>query len=157
MKRTLTVLACTLSLACTLCLASSGRASSPAQRTGTQKPDEYGDICWKREKEILRNFAIQLKNEPETTGYIITYGARRVPSLEVALERGERAKKYLSKLGLPDERVVAIDGGFRENLTWELWFVPAGATPPYPTPTVDRGEVEIVPRAGENPCPPGKP
>lgn len=157
MKRTLTMLACALSLACTLCLPSSGRASSPTQRTGAAKPDEYGDICWRREKEILRNFAVWLKNEPETTGYIITYGGRRVPSLEIARERGERARKYLSKHGLPDERIVTINGGFRESLTWEIWFVPAGATPPHPTPTVDRGEVEIVPAEDEKPCPPGKP
>lgn len=129
------------------------RAGLLARQQGVPKPDEYGDICWSREKEVLRNFAIRLKNEPNTRGYILTYAGRQTPSLDVARKRGERAKKYLIKLGLPAERIVAVDGGFREHLTWEIWVVPDGAEPPFPTPTVEKSDVKIIAKPKKKPCP----
>lgn len=149
----------TLSYVLPLVLAASAhtfvvRAGGPHQRVGTAKPDEYGNICWKREKEILRNYAIVLKNAPKARGYIITYAGRRTSSWEVARNRGERAKSYLVKLGIPADRVVTIDGGFREELTWEVWVVPEGASPPEPTPTVEKSEVEITTEPEERPCSP---
>ena len=117
-----------------------------------EKPDEYGDVCWEREKEILRNFAIELKNRPESKGHLIHYAGRRTPSLEAALRRGRRAKEYLVKLGVSPDRVVTVDGGFREEFTWEVWVVPPGASPPAATPTVGRGEVRIVANPRTKPC-----
>ena len=55
-------------VACACLLLICGAAVSAAE-----KPDEYGDVCWKREKEILRNFAIGLKNQPGSRGYLIHY------------------------------------------------------------------------------------
>jgi hypothetical protein len=44
---------------------------------------------------------------------------------------------------------VTVDGGFREDLTVELWIVPSGATPPENSPTVDPSEVQTIqPRRG---------
>ncbi len=134
-------------VACAYLLLILGAAASAAE-----KPDEYGDVCWKREKEILRNFAINLKNQPASRGYLIYYAGRRTPSLDVALRRGRRAKKYLAGLGVSPERVVAVDGGFREEFTWEAWAVPPGATPPAAIPTVGRGEVQVVAKSRERPC-----
>jgi hypothetical protein len=137
-----TAFRCLLLMAC-LC-ASLGAA---------EKPDEYGDVCWKREKEILRNFAVQLKNEPEARGYLIHYAGRLTPSLDVAHARGRRAREYLVRLGVGAERIVTVDGGFREHLTWEVWVVPPGATPPYALPTVKRDEVKVVAESPKQPCP----
>ena len=118
-----------------------------------EKPDEYGDVCWKREKEILRNFAIELKNRPESKGYLIHYAGRRTPSLDVALRRGWSAKAYLVKLGVSPERIVPVDGGFREEFTWEIWVVPPGTLPPAATPTVERKEVAVgTPKSRKVPC-----
>ncbi len=123
-----------------------------ASVSAAEKPDEYGDVCWEREKEILRNFAIELKNQPGARGYLIHYGGRRTPSLDVALRRGRRAKEYLVRLGVRPERIVAVDGGFREEFTWEVWVVPAGAKPPVATPTVERGEIEVANKWRKRPC-----
>ena len=117
-----------------------------------EKPDEYGDVCWKREKEILRNFAIELKNRPGSRGYLIYYGGRRMPTLDMALRRGRRAKEYLVGLGISPQSVVPVDGGFREEFTWEVWVVPPGAVPPVATPTVWRSEVEVVAKSPKRPC-----
>jgi len=35
-----------------------------------------------------------------------------------------------------------VDGGYREELTVELWVVPSGANPPSASPTVDPSEVK---------------
>ncbi|MFL6256445.1 MAG: hypothetical protein ACJ74T_15685 [Pyrinomonadaceae bacterium] len=48
--------------------------------------------------------------------------------------------------GIAPERLVIVDGGFREELTVKIVIVPAGATPPAPTPTVDPREVVIINR-----------
>lgn len=120
--------------------------------SAAEKPDEYGDVCWKREKEVLRNVAIQLRNEPEARAYLIYYAGRRTPSMGAAQRRGSRAKEFLLKLGIGPERILAVDGGFREEFTWEVWFVPPGATPPAATPTVERGEVKVAGKARERPC-----
>lgn len=106
--------------------------------------DEYGNIKFDDEKARLDNFAIELQNDPTAQGYLTCYGGRRGYEGE-ALRRCGRAKEYLSGVrGIEPERVVTVDGGFREELTVRLVIVPSGATPPVPTPTVDRGEVEFI-------------
>ncbi|MBV8857759.1 MAG: hypothetical protein JOZ02_12560, partial [Acidobacteria bacterium] len=44
--------------------------------------------------------------------------------------------------GITADRIVTVDGGYREELTVELWVVPSGATPPAASPTVDPSEVK---------------
>ena len=39
---------------------------------------------------------------------------------------------------------MTVDGGYREELTVELWVVPSGATPPPNSPTVDPSEVKTT-------------
>jgi hypothetical protein len=113
-----------------------------------RKFDEYGNIRFNDEKARLDNFAIALQNEPGSQGYIIAYGGRRGTAGE-AQARADRAKNYLvNTRGIDAGRLVTVDGGYREDLTVELWIVPTGATPPAASPTVDASEVQIVkPRA----------
>ncbi len=100
-----------------------------------RKLDEYGDIQVGDEKARLGNFAIELQNDPSSQGYLICYGGRRVRAGE-ARRRCERARNYLvSTRGIEATRVVAVDGGFRERLTVEVWLTPPGAEPPQPAPT----------------------
>ena len=46
--------------------------------------------------------------------------------------------------GIDAARVITVDGGFREEVTVELWAPPAGATLPAAAPTVDPSEVKII-------------
>lgn len=111
---------------------------------GAQKVSEYRDITFADEKGRLDDFAAELERDPQALGYILAYAGRRAYKGE-AERRGRRAKSYLvERHGLSGERVVVIDGGFREERTVELFVVPTGATPPGATPTVDPEQVQIV-------------
>ena len=115
----------------------------PEERRPT-KVDEYGNIRFNDEKARLDNYAIALQNEPGAQGYIICYGGRRGRQGE-AQARCDRAKNYLvNERQIDASRIVTVDGGYREELTVELWLVPTGATPPTASPTVDPSEVQTV-------------
>jgi hypothetical protein len=105
----------------------------PAQCT---KFDEYGNIAFNDEKARLDNYAIQLQNDPSSTGYIIAYADRTGPAGQ-AQARADRAKAYLvNTRGIDASRLTTIDGGCRETLTVELFVCPAGATAPAASNTV---------------------
>lgn len=107
------------------------------------KDDEYGNLRWGDEKARLDNFAIELQNDPSVVGFLVGYGGRRSRRGEAARRLG-RAKRYLvAARGIAADRVVTIDGGYREELTLELWANPKDA-PPAVSPTVDPTEVEFI-------------
>ncbi|HEY0544615.1 MAG TPA: Ig-like domain-containing protein [Pyrinomonadaceae bacterium] len=109
-----------------------------------RKFDEYNNIAFNDEKARLDNFAIELNNNPGAQGYIIAYGGRKARANE-AQARADRAKDYLvNTRGIDAGRIVTVDGGYKEDLTVELWIVPTGATPPTASPTVDASEVQII-------------
>ncbi|HEX7957363.1 MAG TPA: PKD domain-containing protein, partial [Pyrinomonadaceae bacterium] len=126
------------------CQASNSCTTGVTART-SRKIDEYGNIRFNDEKARLDNFAIELQNDPTAQGYLVCYGGRRGRTGE-AQRRCDRAKDYLvTTRGITSDRIVTVDGGFREDLTVELWIVPSGATPPQNTPTVDPSEVRATP------------
>jgi hypothetical protein len=91
------------------------------------KFDEYGNIKFNDEKARLDNYAIQLQNQPGSTGVIIAYGSCEGE----AQARADRAKDYLvNTRGIEAGRITTIDGGCRSDLTVQLWVVPSGATAP---------------------------
>lgn len=124
------------------CSASNSCTTSIPVEAKARKVDEYGNIKFNDEKARLDNYAIELQNDPTAQGYLVCYGGRTGRTGE-AQRRCDRAKNYLvSTRGIDASRVVTVDGGFREELTVELWVVPSGATPPAAAPTVDPSEVK---------------
>ncbi|MFN2597590.1 MAG: Ig-like domain-containing protein [Pyrinomonadaceae bacterium] len=106
--------------------------------------DTYGNIPRNDVKARLDNFANELQAQPGAQGYIIAYGGRKGPAGE-AQRRADFAKDYLvNTRGIDAGRLVTVDGGFKEEATTELWIVPAGATPPTASPTVDASQVQTV-------------
>jgi hypothetical protein len=116
----------------------------------TAKFDDFGDVCCNAEKARLDNYAVALQNLPEARGFIIFYGGRRqsypfcsssrqrLPRRGEAQARAARLRPYVLR-GWPTldpQRVVVIDGGYRETWSAELWIVPKGGTVPKPTPTL---------------------
>jgi len=92
-----------------------------------RKFDEYGNIRFNDEKARLDNFAIQLQNEPASTGYIIGYGSCDAEGMT----RANRAKDYLvNTRGIDAGRIMTVDGGCLPELQVQLWIAPQGATPP---------------------------
>ena len=124
------------------CAMSASCTNGPGYMPVARKVDEYSDIKFNDEKARLDNYAIELQNDPAAQGYLICYGGRRSRAGE-AQRRCERAMKHASThfQGIEPLRLVTVDGGYREELTVELWIVPSGATLPQATPTVDPKEV----------------
>jgi hypothetical protein len=70
--------------------------------------DEYGNLSFYDEKARLDNFAIQLRFEPTSSGYIIVYGTCG----REAEARTVRSKNYLvTKRRIDAGRLVTIDAG----------------------------------------------
>jgi len=92
--------------------------------------DEYGDLKFEDEKARLDNFAIQLSNDPHSTGVILMVAGQKTFEREAA-ERLDRAKSYLVKIrGIDSSRIVTTDCGFSRDLTLKFWIVPQGVTSP---------------------------
>lgn len=106
---------------------------------------EYGDISFEYEQALLDIYGAALMGDPTMTGYFACYGGRRGRRGE-ALARCERAKSYLvGRRGFAPDRIVLLDGGFRESPTVVLWMMPPGMKPPL-NPTVAPTEVRFIGR-----------
>jgi hypothetical protein len=104
----------------------------------------YGDVSLDRERSLLDNFSIALKDEPNRMGFIISYAGKRA-RLGEAKARAQRAKNYLVKeRGFDSNRLTTVDGGYREAAEVELYIVPDGMCTPTPAPTIDPRDVKIV-------------
>lgn len=104
-------------------------AAQEKQPPSARKFDEFGDIQLSDLKARLDNFAIQLQQDPGTRGFIIVYRSRRdIPG--ISSRYALRAKDYtINNHRIQKERVVTVDGGPAECLTYELWIVEPGAAP----------------------------
>lgn len=90
-------------------------------------------------KARLDNLAIELQNNPTSTGYIIVYSGTNSRAGQ-ADRLIARAKDYLvTTRGIDASRLTVINGGYRDTDYFELWVVPQGAQPPTPTPTATQG------------------
>lgn len=104
--------------------------------------DQYRDIAYEDEQARLDNFAIQLANDPQSTGYIFMF-AGKVTYKNESAERLARAKSWLVDVRDTDRnRVVTIDCGYAEDLRILLIIAPLGADPPVcswyeSTPVID--------------------
>jgi hypothetical protein len=107
------------------------------------KFDEYGDILWNEEKARLDNVAAQWKATPDTSIYIYAYNGRQ-GCVGEAQARAVRAREYLVKsLGIHPNRLTWKNGGYRENLTTEIWILPSNLTTPGAFPTVNPDNVRL--------------
>lgn len=112
--------------------------SSVMKKAEARKLDEYGKLAPKEENERLDKFTLELQMDPTSQGYIIAYGGRASRAGH-AQKTADKSKNYLvSKRGLDADRIVTVDGGYREQPALELWLVPSRAELPRPTPTVKK-------------------
>jgi hypothetical protein len=107
---------------------------APAAKFG-----EFGELPPKAVSENLAALASFLAQSQDNI-YFFAYAGRKS-------ERGyvanwlRKMKDELVIAGLNPRRVIAMDGGFREEPAFEFWVVPLGAEPPRPSPTVRRDEI----------------
>jgi len=112
--------------------------TSVMKKAEARKLDEYGKLLPKDENERLDKFTIELQMDPTAQAYIIGYGGRLSRAGD-APRLADKAKGYLvTKRGVDRDRIVTIDGGYREQVAVELWLVPSRASLPKPTPTIKK-------------------
>jgi hypothetical protein len=119
---------------------------APAQEIASENPskfDEFHFSNWESAMSHLDGFALNLQNNPQMNGVVIVYGAQ-------LSRRGEaRAwsaclKSYLiSRRGIEPDRVVMINGGYRKDLTVELWVTADKKHLPNPEPHVKPKDVRF--------------
>ncbi|MDQ3817120.1 MAG: hypothetical protein M3362_05450 [Acidobacteriota bacterium] len=125
-------------------LLSAGVSSAQINPRDTLHPlDTFDDVNCEDEMAHLDNFAVDIQSNPGSVGYVIVYGGRYGRRGE-AMARASRIKDYLVKSrGLDSNRVMAIDGGYREHLAVDLWVLARGIRVPPLTPTVQPKDVKF--------------
>lgn len=83
----------------------------------------------------IGEFGIRLRKTPDYRGYVIVYGGQSKKIARVA-EFATIARDYLIKELETDPKAIrAINGGYREQPTVELFLIPSEWPAPVPTPT----------------------
>ena len=103
-----------------------------------KKLDEFGALAEDKEKERLDAFMSNVTEKEHA--YIFVYAGRTSPRGQ-ASSGIKRIRAYLLKAGTPSDRLVTIDGGYREEISHELWLVPIGAESPRSSPTVSSKDI----------------
>ena len=103
-----------------------------------KKLDEYGTIKDEGETQRLDNLIPMVT--PSEQAYIIVYAGRTNARGQANTDL-RRIRAYLIKAGMPTDRIVTLDGGYKEEISHELWLVPIGAEAPKPIPTVSAKEI----------------
>jgi hypothetical protein len=115
--------------------------------------DDGSGLSFEDDKPRVDQFARNLINVPETKGYVIAYSGLVGPPHE-AKTRLTCIRKYLARsYKLGRDRLVLIDGGYRLEVSVELFVVRPGETIPTPQPMVSASAVRVVkPKKGARPC-----
>ena len=107
----------------------------------------YGvrDANCETEMAHLDQYAIEIQNNRRLKAYVVAYGGRSGTARHEMAVRRRRIKRYLVRnRGIHRNRILIVDGGFREKLEIELWLVPQGESLPKPAPTVSPKQVKYV-------------
>ena len=115
-----------------LLLLSSSVTAQETKQDGAQKIDSFGDILDSDWLARLDNFAIALQSAPGSKGYVAAYMVRnKFPGFP--LRRANWAVGYLIEARrIAPEHLSVINGGFANDITFELWVADANAPPVKP-------------------------
>ncbi len=117
-------------------------------------PDNGDGRSFEQDTPRIDRFAKAMKEDTSADGYIIAYGGL-VSYKNEARIRLHCIRNYLVNThAISRSRLKLIDGGFRVEVTVQLFLVKAGDPKPTPFPLVNREAVRIR-KAPKHPC--GKP
>lgn len=138
-------------------LAYSGFAQSEKARLLDEFGNEPCEMILARSDNLLD----KLKRNPTTLAYIIFYEGKHLQSVYNKKTKqneskylnpryGEARNKakaitfYLTKWRkMSKNRLILIDGGYRESYGVELWIAPQNSDPPKPSPDLERKDVKF--------------
>lgn len=117
------------------------RSTATVQVAGLpQKVDEFGDLPEVDEAGKLNSIVNYLAQGTPDRVYIIGYAGRNNVR-GYAADVLRRMRAFLQKAAAPMDKVIAMDGGFREQPGYEIWIAPMGSDAPRATPTIDRKDI----------------
>jgi hypothetical protein len=81
---------------------------------------------------------------PRNIIYLVVYAGKRA-CIDEAKARGIRAKKHLMTRGIPSAQIVWLDGGWKKDVTTEVWIWPSGMGKPsvFPDFNLKPSEVKL--------------
>jgi hypothetical protein len=119
-------------------------ASVSSEPVNSRKLREFGNVDWESEMLFLDSLDNKLREEPESVAHVIVYGGRRGDRRGETQARIACIKDYmLNRRGVRPDRIVMVNGGYREESTVELWLVSRGERGPSATPTINSKEVRF--------------
>jgi hypothetical protein len=124
--------------------------------TVPQKVDEFGIINCEDWMVRSENLSSKMREDATSLGYIVYYGGqvnikpygswytKRLPRRGEAFARAAAIKsRFVENFGIDENRIILLNGGYRESWAVELWLVPKGARPPLPVPTLTESEIKF--------------
>ena len=115
------------------------------------KMQEFEDTVCEDFLSRMDGVIAESQNNPSATIYVFVYEGRELkynnrknkmekvlPAFGSAKVKINSMKIFIERRGISIETFTFIEAGFRENLTVEMWVVPNGATPPKPSPTLEK-------------------
>ena len=110
--------------------------------------DEVPDLRCEDVQARLDAYSASLYDEPDSRGYIIFYEGKywegRAPRRGEAFAEVAGYKDYLVRYrNIQPERIVLLNGGYRENITAQFYICPRGAALPQVSPTLEARDVKF--------------
>lgn len=125
------------------------QTSTPIQKPVAVKFDEFIYNFEDDLKPRLAPLARALTKQPRARAFIVGYADRLFrygdPSARQMAGYTRLRLAYRSEDAIDWDRIVTVDGGYREENMVELYLVPPGATPPVPRPTLQPSQVTFCP------------
>lgn len=118
-------------LALLIVLCAQAQAQSPAPAPSPTPFDAFGDKILETDwLARLDNMATEMQQRPDTKAFIVAYGVpHRMPGWP--LRRANWGRGVLTRgRGIDPARVEVIFGGYKDEVYYEQWLMPAGERPP---------------------------
>lgn len=110
---------------------------------GISRFAEYGNIPTRDERAVLDRLAKALRLSSDQIVYVLVYAGREA-CVDEASRRAQRIKSHLvKKYAIDAGRIILKDGGFKVDLSTELWLLPRTRSLPEPFPQLDRAQVNL--------------
>jgi len=106
---------------------------------------EHGNVRWRDERRVLDHLADSFRKSDDHIIYFLIYPGENSCKDEARL-RAMRARKYLvQRHKIPQKDVVWKTGGFRPDLSVQIWLLPKDKPLPQPETfgTIDPSHVRL--------------
>lgn len=103
-----------------------------------RKVHEYGTADDEQQEKWLDSLTAAMG--PDEQAWVIVY-AGRSSIRGAAFAELKKIRAHVLKNGTPGDRIVTIDGGYREETAHEFFLVPTGAEQPRATPTISARDI----------------